>query len=243
MGRHGEKRDAVSVITGTRYGGPVAGRDPGPWAFSWLAGGAAAVLSFGVLLPGGSWWPPVAVLAGCLALAGRAYALTRRDGWAARRELLSVLRALGAIEADGTVLLNRDARLVHVVEVKNVRALPWPFPWRWQKVTVTEVAEGYLASVAAAGSGHLTGRTFTLVPWESGVRVTVRDATFRPGGGEAEQMAFFRQWYPTERTTAGQVRGDWREWRAGTLHAPASEAQALAGLLSAAENIDRARGD
>jgi hypothetical protein len=64
MGRHGEKRDAISVITGTRYGGPVAGRDPGPWAFSWLAGGAAAVLSFGVLLPGGSWWPPLAVLAG-----------------------------------------------------------------------------------------------------------------------------------------------------------------------------------
>jgi hypothetical protein len=239
MGRHGEKRDAISVITGTRHGGPVAGRDPGPWAFTWLAGGNASLLAVGGLLPGGSWWPPLAALGGCLALAARAVLLTRSDGWAARRELLGVLRALGAIEEDGTALLNRDAHLVHVVEVKNVRALPWPFPWRWQKVTVTELAEGYLAAAAAAGSGHLTGRTFTLVPWESGVRVTVRDATFRAGGGEAEQMAFFRQWYPDERTMTGRVRADWRGWRSGALHAPPAEARVLAGMLAAAENIDR----
>lgn len=233
-------RGVLATIAGTRYGGPVTGKGPGLWSFPLLGVGAVALLGLGAVLPGGFWWP--AAVAAALAAAGtaRVIALTRADGWAARRELLAALRGLAAIPPDGAVLLSRDAHLVHIVDVKSVRfPLPWPFPWRWQQVTVTEVGEGYLASAAQTGSGHLTGRTFELLPWEAGVQVTVRDGTLRADGGEEAWSLFFRQWFPDERSVAGLLAKEWRGRRAGTLHASPGDVRVLAGMLATAEAIGR----
>lgn len=231
-------RGVLATVTGTRYGGQVAGNGAGPWVFCWLMGGAAALLGLGAVLPGGYWWPAAVALAACCLLGVRALVLIRSDVGAARRELLGALRGLAAIPPDGAVLLSRDAHLVHIVDVKSTRfPLPWPFPWRWQQVTVTELGEGYLASAATTGSGHLTGRTFDLLPWEAGVQVTVRDGTFRADDSKGD--LFFRQWFPGERTVAGLLAKEWRGRRAGTLHASPGQVRVLAGMLATAEAVGR----
>jgi hypothetical protein len=114
----------LDAITGVRRGGPVR-RDPGPWLVVLLVAGLAALVGI-FALAAASWWQAAAALviaAAAGVIAVRASALTRAEGWQARRELLGVLRALD-IGPDGAFLLNRDSRLVYEVRVKSARVLP-----------------------------------------------------------------------------------------------------------------------